>query len=76
MLPGFPGAAHAKSKTPVRGGGGLRKRWKLPDGCLCEWDSQHAEVEKYNKRGQHLGAFDPETGGQIKPADPTRRVEP
>ncbi|MBU9189665.1 hypothetical protein KTE17_33405 [Burkholderia gladioli] len=31
----------------------------------------------YNKRGKHMGAFDPETGEALgKGADPTRRVEP
>ncbi|NML35513.1 hypothetical protein HHL14_32475 [Paraburkholderia sp. G-4-1-8] len=77
-LPGFPDAVVTKRKTPVQGGGMLRKRWRLPDGCICEWDSQHGEVEKYNKRGRHLGAFDPNTGDSIfgKVADSTRRIEP
>lgn len=77
-LPGFPDAERAKPKTPVQGGGGLRKRWRLPGGCICEWDSQHGEVEKYDKRGKHLGAFDPNTGDALpgKGPDPTRRIEP
>lgn len=33
-------------------------------------------MEKYNKRGKHLGEFDFRTGEQIKNADPTRRIEP
>ncbi|GLO58913.1 hypothetical protein PPUJ20066_49490 [Pseudomonas putida] len=68
----------ARPKTPIQGGGGLRKRWKLPDGCICEWDSQHGEIEKYDRRGRHLGAFDPETGNPIpsKNAKSVRRVEP
>lgn len=37
---------------------------------------QHGEVEKYNKRGNHLGAFDPITGEQTKDPDPKRNVEP
>ncbi|WP_442793965.1 colicin E3/pyocin S6 family cytotoxin [Pseudomonas sp. LAM2023] len=67
-----------KPKTPVLGGGELRKRWKRANGCICEWDSQHGEVEMYNKRGKHMGAFDPETGEAIsgKGADPTRTIEP
>ena len=27
-----------------------------------EWDSQHGTVEKYDKKGRHLGEFDPDTG--------------
>ena len=75
-LPGFPGAQRAKPKTPVQGGGGLRKRWRLPGGCILEWDSQHGEVEKYDKRGKHLGAFDPKTGKQLKDPIKNRRIEP
>ncbi|MDR5776638.1 MULTISPECIES: colicin E3/pyocin S6 family cytotoxin, partial [unclassified Caballeronia] len=77
-LPGFPDAVRVKSKTPVQGGGGLRKRWKRLNGCICEWDSQHGEVEMYNKRGKHMGAFDPDTGDAIpgKEADRTRTIEP
>ena len=66
----------AKSKTSVQGGGGLRPRWKSKDGTIYEWDFQHGAVEKYNKRGKHLGEFDHETGTQNKAADPTRKVEP
>lgn len=76
FLPAFPDAKWARSKTPIRGGGGLRPRWKSPDGTIYEWDLQHGAVEKYNKRGKHLGEFNHETGIQNKPADPTRKVEP
>ncbi|WP_217481648.1 colicin E3/pyocin S6 family cytotoxin [Burkholderia diffusa] len=77
-LPGYPDAVSVKRKTPVQGGGMLRKRWKLKGGCICEWDSQHGEVEMYTKRGKHMGAFDPQTGAAIpgKGADPTRMIEP
>lgn len=75
-LAAFPDAQVATRKTPVKGGGGLRKRWKARDGSIFEWDSQHGAVEKYNKRGKHLGEFNPETGEQTKPADNTREVEP
>jgi hypothetical protein len=39
------------------------------------WDSRHGRLEKYNARGRHLGEFDPDTGVQAKPADPTRSVD-
>jgi hypothetical protein len=75
-LKAFPKAVRARPKTPVQGGGGLRPRWKDPKGTIYEWDSQHGAVEKYASNGKHLGEFDPETGSQTKPADPTRKVEP
>ncbi|MFJ2364412.1 colicin E3/pyocin S6 family cytotoxin [Pseudomonas sp. NPDC087697] len=75
-LTAFPDATKAKRKTPVKGGGGLRKRWKTPKGIIFEWDSQHGTVEMYDKRGKHLGEYDPITGKQTKPVDSTRSVEP
>ncbi len=75
-IAGIPGLTRARPKTPVQGVGGLRKRWKDSEGNIYEWDSQHGTLEKYNKKGKHLGEFDPETGKQTKPADPTREVEP
>ncbi|EPJ84035.1 S-type Pyocin [Pseudomonas sp. CFII64] len=75
-LTAFPDAKIAPRKTTIQGGGGLRKRWKSKEGLIFEWDSQHGAVEKYNKRGKHLGEFDPETGEQTKEADNTREVEP
>ena len=75
-LAGIPEAQVAKYKTPVQGGGGLRKRWKDPAGNIYEWDSRHGAVEKYDKRGRHQGEYDPATGKQVKPADPTRRIDP
>jgi len=75
-LTAFPQATKSNRKTPIKGGGGLRKRWKNPKGIIFEWDSQHGAVEMYDKRGHHLGEFDPTTGEQTKPADKTRRVEP
>jgi len=73
-LPAFPTAKRVRPKTPY--GGGLRARWVDGDGTIYEWDSQHGKVEKYDRRGRHLGEFDPVTGQQTKPADPTRRVQP
>jgi hypothetical protein len=75
-LPAYPDARVARPKTPVQGGGGLRRRWVDSQGNIYEWDSQHGAVERYNPRGRHLGEFDPDTGAQTKPADPTRTVEP
>ena len=75
-LSAFPDAKITTRKTPLKGGGGLRKRWKTKDGTIFEWDSQHGAVEKYSKRGKHLGEFNPETGEQTKNADSTREVEP
>lgn len=72
-LPGFPEAVRAQKKTPTSGG--LRARWELPNKRILEWDKQHGEVEMYTKNGKHLGAFDPETGKQIKDAKPDRTIK-
>ncbi len=75
-LTAFPTLKPVKPKTPVQGGSGLRKRWKDEVGNIYEWDSQHGTVEKYNKRGKHLGEFNPDTGELLKSADKTRSIEP
>jgi len=75
-LTAFPNATRATRKTPIKGGGGLRKRWKTPNGKIFEWDSQHGAVEMYDKRGRHLGEYHTTTSEQTKPADNTRKVEP
>ncbi|MFF0818286.1 colicin E3/pyocin S6 family cytotoxin [Rhodococcus sp. NPDC003318] len=67
-LSGFPNARPAKRL-------GHRKRWQDDKGNTYEWDYQHGAVEKYDKNGRHQGEYDPETGAQTKPADPTRRPE-
>ncbi|WP_368887732.1 colicin E3/pyocin S6 family cytotoxin [Proteus columbae] len=66
-----------KWKTPKQGGGGKRARWFGDKGRkIYEWDSQHGELEGYRASdGQHIGAFDPKTGNQIKPADPKRNIK-
>jgi hypothetical protein len=56
----------------IRGG---RKVWKTPDGKFYyTWDSLHGEVEKFNSRGYHLGAFAPETGLPVKGAVRGRKL--
>ena len=74
VLPAFPGARQVRGKTSVQGGGVIRKRWKDKD-SIYEWDAQHGKVEKYNNQGKHQGEFDPNTGEQTKPKDPTRRIQ-
>jgi hypothetical protein len=76
ILLAFPEAQRTKPKTWVKGGGGLRPRWKDPDGNIYEWDSRHGTVEKYDRQGRHLGEFDAETGECLKPANPNYGVEP
>lgn len=75
-LKAFPDAKQVTGKTPVQGGGGVRKRWKDNEGNIFEWDSQHGAVEKYNRNGKHLGEFDPNSGAQTKGPNKTRTVEP
>ncbi|MEO0927914.1 MAG: colicin E3/pyocin S6 family cytotoxin [Cyanobacteria bacterium J06643_13] len=41
-----------------------------------EWDSYHGRVEKYDRRGNHLGEFDPITGEETKSTDSSRTIEP
>lgn len=66
-----------KKKTPKQGGAGKRARWVGDKGRkIYEWDYQHGELEGYRASdGQHLGAFDPKTGKQLKPADPERNIK-
>jgi Cytotoxic len=68
-LPGFPGATKVGAKTG-------RARWTLPNGDIAEWDSQHGDVEVYDKTGKnHKGSFDPKTGKQNKPPKKGRTTE-
>jgi hypothetical protein len=75
-LSAFPDAKQVMSKSRVQGGGQLRPRWADKSGNIYEWDFRHGTVEKYNKRGVHLGEFNHESGIQTKKADPSRRIEP
>ena len=73
LLPGFSDAKRARGKTPYPGG--VRTRWKNNDGKILEWDGQHGEVEMYDKTGKHLGAYDPNTGEQIKGPKRNRNIK-
>ncbi len=74
-LPGFKNAVRIEGMTPQIGGG-IRRRWELPNGKLLEWDSQHGTVEMYDKLGKkHLGEFDPVTGNMVKDSKPGRNIK-
>jgi hypothetical protein len=45
---------------------GKRKRWLGPNGQVYEEDTQHGELEKYNRRGKHEASVDPDSGEIIK----------
>ncbi|WP_447652180.1 colicin E3/pyocin S6 family cytotoxin [Pseudomonas abietaniphila] len=75
-LSAFPKANQVRGKTRVHGGGYIRPRWVDHKGYIYKWDLRHGTVEKYNKRGIHLGEFDHNTGARTKEADPSRRIEP
>lgn len=66
-----------KPKTPKQGGGGKRARWYGDKKRkIYEWDSQHGELEGYRASdGEHLGAFDPKKGKQVKGPDPKRNIK-
>lgn len=74
VLPGFPQARRVRGKT--RFPGGIRRRWREPDGTIYEWDYQHGTVEAYDRRGFHLGEYDPSSGVQTAAAVMGRAVEP
>lgn len=71
----FPDATRVRVKSGVQGGGKKRTRWKDRKGRIYEWDSQHGAVEMYDRQGNHLGEYNPETGEQTKPAKPGRKIE-
>lgn len=68
VLPAFPLAKKVKPK-------GGRARWKDSD-FIYEWDSQHGKLEKYDRKGKHLGEFDHLSGEKTKKADPQRFIDP
>lgn len=63
-LKGFPTA----KRVPNKG----RARWKTSEGKTLEWDSQHGDVEVYDKQGKHQGSANPETGEMTKDPVPGR----
>ncbi|MCE5290255.1 MAG: hypothetical protein LLG14_13605 [Nocardiaceae bacterium] len=66
-LEAFPNARKMRSVGPH-----FRKRWIDVDGKILEWDRESGALEKYTKRGEHLGEFDPVTGRQLKAAKAER----
>ena len=54
---------------------GNRKRWRSAT-QVYEEDTQHGDLEKYNKRGKRLGSVDPDTGEIVKPPVKGRTIEP
>jgi hypothetical protein len=52
-----------------------RRRWSGKKGRICEEDTQHCELEKYNRRGKHKGSVDPNTGEILKPPVKGRSME-
>jgi hypothetical protein len=73
-LDGFPGTFLVKPKTAFTGG--KRRRWKDADGMIYEWDYLHGQIEKYSRRGRHLGDFEWPGGRQLGGPDRGRSVEP
>lgn len=69
ILRGFPEATEVNTKS-------LRKRWKMPDKTILEWDYRHGEIEMYSRNGKHLGTFDPDSGKKLKNSVPGRRIDP
>jgi Cytotoxic len=66
-LPGFKGSRRLRHRK------GAREAWGLERGQHAEWDYQHEEVEVYDKKGKHQGAFNPRTGEKLKEAIKDRR---
>jgi hypothetical protein len=66
-LKAFPQAERVKPKSQ-------RRRWEDSQ-HIYEWDYQHGRVEKWTKRGQHVGDFDPENGLQVGPGRNDRTIE-
>lgn len=65
-LPGFPGSV-------LKGNKGGRQTWETKK-YICQWDSDHGNVEVFNKGDkEHLGGYNPNTG-ERSPGKPGRAV--
>jgi hypothetical protein len=52
------------------------QRWISAGGDrIYTWDALHGEVEGFNIRGRHIGAFDPCTGAMVKSAVKGRSID-
>lgn len=49
--------------------------WVDEDGFYYTWDALHGEIEKFDRRGYHLGALDPTTGKLISGPVRGRRLQ-
>lgn len=53
-----------------------KKTWRSKDKRrLYQWDSQHGEIEVYDRHGYHLGSIDRDSGVLIKPAKKGRSID-
>ena len=69
LLRAFPDAEPVKPKSG-------RRRWlDKATGYTYERDYQHGRIERYDRRGRHLGEFDPETSSMTKPGNPEQTIE-
>jgi Cytotoxic len=50
--------------------------WKSIDGKrFYTWDGRHGELEVFNKKGFHIGSFDPVNGEMLKSAVQGRKLD-
>ena len=55
---------------------GARRRWRdAKRRQTYEEDTQHGELEKYNRKLRHMGTVDPATGEIIKPPVKGRQIK-
>lgn len=54
---------------------GRRKRWLGANEQIYEEDTQHGELEKYNRRRRHEGSVDPGSGEIIRGPVKGRSIE-
>lgn len=73
-LPGFPDAYKVRGKTPYSKDK-VRARWETSDDKILEWDYQHGNIEMYNKQGNHVGAYNHETGEKVEDAIKGRNIK-